>query len=312
MPEIHLTGLQSRSSLSYRAALGLLQAVQEIPQMAGSKLSWTSGYNKHAVLTTEAVELEEMLDLLDDFYAVRVDDPRWRASGGKEGKKRYQPNHTMTRERYREMVREFESHPHRLAWIRGSATDQAKHPTKTGSAMYTGWDTCRGGSLTSIHSKAVEVLGGIAKHSKRREAIATTLLGPWARQDDMNSMGWDERQIMSNARLGTSTSNLRKTTELMAMVFAIESLATYPVNARDGKARTAGMDGRQVTWVTWEKPVGYETVVAIVDHPLFHQKAPDPSVLGALGVTGLYRCYLKRNPNTQGKTDQVTRSFRVF
>jgi len=239
-----------------------------------------------------------LFDLLDVFYQERVKDPRWFVSGR---------DHKISCEGYREAAHQFEEHRHRLAWLHGVATDQAKD--KKGMAASTLWDTCGGSGHQSVLSKATEVLEKIAKHKNRRQAIQTTLLGPWARQDACKAMGWDDYQNVSNARLGMSVEDLPPQSELMALVLAIESLALYPVGSHNGQARTAGTLKNLITWATWGSPVGYDTVVAIIDHPALHEEKPDYSMLRALGFTGVFRAF---KSGESGRAKQISRSCCLF
>lgn len=296
MDEIKLTGLQGSQVLGFRSALGLVSAVQELPGYAGTRLAWEDGL---AVLHSPRSE-GELLSDLDEFYKTRGRDPRWGWAG--RPPKKGAPHRKGSADRYLEMVREFESHPHRLAWLRGTATDQlvVSHASRGTITACTLWEFWNGMAYTSVLTKAQKVMEKIGRHPGRASQIESTLFGPWLRDCQEPAMGWDPDQGHLNAQLGVSVKATPKTTELFAMVLAIESLALYPVNIRGGRVHTAGFsaNGKFCTWPLWRRPLLPNVITAVLDHPAFHREKPDREELRALGVASVFRAQRVRDPNT--------------
>lgn len=302
MTDIKLTGLKAHDSLGYRAALGVLQVCEEMPETSGSQLSFQEGT---AVLTTPDLDRDVLLDLLERFYERRHEDPRWYVAEG----------HGVSFEHYREMAREFETAPHRLAWLRGTVTDQESYKDPRRCA-HTRWDTMRGGQRTSIFSVARGLVKKAADRQDRRSVLESTLFGPWSRDDDTNPIGWDIQQAISAAQTGTSIKNIEKRTDLFAMMFAVESLCLFPVNAKNGRRETAGFRNGVTTWGTWRNPVGIDTVRALIDYPTLHelqeetqqkQRQQQIHELRVLGFTEAFRAELR----FRNKVGYVTRPHRV-
>lgn len=291
MPEIHAKGLRSDIPLAYRAALGLLQVMQEIPELTETKLSWMQETDSapYAVYHTESAHLEKVLEILEDTYRERVNDPRWSCA-----------NKKISVDEYRERAREFaRSNPDRLAWLRGLATDQALHKGRPVSTL---WDFYQGASHLTLLKTAATVIQAFAKTENRVDQMRATIMGEWSRSadPDIKTLNWDDEIRVPAARTGTSISNTKIPTDLPAMVWALESLPFFPVHARGGKTATAGFVAHggnyRHTWVTWSAPVSRDTVRSLIDHPALHAENPDRETLRSLGVTRVFRSWRVPDP----------------
>lgn len=290
MPEIRLTNLRAENSFEFRAACGLLHVLSERPAWSESTLRWRDG-----VATLDAPSSEEaLLDELDDIYSTRAEDPRW-SWAQEEGQ-----IHRGTVSDYRRALESFSDHPGRVAWVRGTGTDQVvesilrKGKKEQRTFLLTGtsqFDFKAGGSGTSIFTVTRSTLRNLCVALSRREIISDGLFEGRIQHKVKHHLNWIAEQSIPGAYLGTTLKLVPKTAQLFLLALACESLAMFPVNARGGSPITAGFtsNGRMFSWGSWARPLRRDAVQRVLDYQELHRDQPDIAKLRDVGFTAAYR-----------------------
>jgi len=279
MPEILLKNMRGDDALLFRSACGLIHVLSELPRWAASTLRWEGTF---AVLGAPG-DLEDLVADLDNVYATRVDDPRWSWASRGRG----------TREEYRAAIAVHQDHAGRLAWIRGTGTDQVD-VTKSGEPCTAGssFDSKQGGSYKSIFTVAWTSMRSMAERPSRADVILDALLHGELVEVVDHHLNWLPQQPRGGAWAGKRLEMIHKTCQPFVLALAVESLALFPVNGRGGRrARTAGFtaDGQAFSWGLWSRPVDRDSLQMILDHPALHDDEIKQDDLRALGFHAAFR-----------------------
>lgn len=304
MSDVQITGLRADDLFQFRATCGLLQVLSEIQDWGGTTLRWDGCTPVLGIQQTR----EELVVVLDHLYATRAEDPRW-----------WWPRdpaspHRGTVDDYRTALRAFADHPSRLAWVRGTATDQviqknAKGLWVTGRTLF---EFKKGGGHKSIFLTTRKTMQQLGEIEDRQGCIAEALFEGRALHDIDHHMNWIAEQTMPTAYLGASIENFPKTASLFHLALVFESLAMFPVHGRGGYSTTVGFssDGRAFSWGTWSRPLTRDAVQRVLDYSELHREEPDVGKLGDVGFTAVYRAGCVQTSNK--KDTLFTRPHLLF
>jgi hypothetical protein len=328
-----LTGLRGDDSYSFRATLGLLSLLQEMEGWEDSKLHW------EGVVPILTAPREDLVESLVTLMANRDQDPRWSWAGLKDETPKKAPSkkekpkwkHYGTLSQYREKIQEFEegSSPGALRWLRGVATDQVvnekKEKNEAGedqivqAASPTPWDFKKGGGHQSVLSVAQDTYAKCKEFSPEdwKSRISKTLFGPWLMEDkDISGMGWVSAHVRSNAQFGQSIKNISRPLNLIAHLFVIESLSLFPVYGVNGQVSAPGfkrIEGKKTfTYPLWSNPLGFDSTMAVLDHPGFLNPTVNSKVLTNLGCLRVFRCSILPDPNQTNGPEYIITPVEIF
>lgn len=285
--DILLPGLVGSHPLGAMAAFGLLRVCSEIPDLAGARLRWIWDQDWRAVLRApQAVGREELIEQL----VLRQKDRSLSVFDWSDDIK-------VDPGMYREQI---------LAHIINSSLCsrlEADYFAAYGSEMVIDKTSKGNVKPTAMHMTAGQqkFLKLISKDlsksmsKKTAEAYDEALFGPWRREDNVNSFGWDPSAKRLHALRHRAPSSDVFHCVRAAIWLAVEALPLYPTAAISGRLQTTGFTATRpmiFSWPIWEPPIGLDTLRTLI------MTSDSKASLLRRGVTSIYRS--ERAESSQG------------
>jgi hypothetical protein len=285
--DILLPGLVGSNPLGAMAAFGLLRVCSEISGLTGARLYWTWDQDWRAVLSTQQIvgreELIEQLVLHQKGRSLSVFN--W----GDDIK--------INPEEYRELMRSHiinSSLYHRLDadYFAAYGSEMVKDKTSKGNVKPTALH------MTAGQQKFLKLINkDLAKSMSKKtaEAYGEALFGPWKREDNVNSLGWDPSAKRFHALRHRSPSSDVFHCVRAAVWLAVEALPLYPTAAISGKLQTTGFTADRPVmfrWPIWKPPLGLDALRTLI------MTSDSAKSLLRRGVMAIYRS--ERAESSQG------------
>jgi hypothetical protein len=285
--DILLPGLVGSHPLEAMAAFGLLRVCSEIPDLAEARLHWIWDQDWRAVLRVpQAVGQEDLIEQL----VLRQKDRSLSVFNWSDDIK-------VDPEMYREQI---------LAHIINSSLYSrldADYFAAYGSEMII--DKSKGNvKPTALHMTAGQqkflklISKDLAKSMSKKtaEAYDEALFGPWKREDNVNSLGWDPSAKRLHALRHRAPSNDVFHCVRAAIWLAVEALPLYPTAAISGRLQTTGFKATRrpmtFSWPIWDPPIGLDTLRTLI------MTSDRKESLLRRGVTAIY--HSERAESSQG------------
>jgi len=260
--DIFLPGLVGSNPLGAMAAFGLLRVCSEISDLAGTRLHWIWDQDWRAMLRVpQAVGREELIE-----HLVLCQKDRSLSVFNWSDDIKVDP------ETYREQMLSHiinSSLYHRLA-LHMTAGQQ---------------------KFLKLISK--DLAKSMAK--KTAQAYDEALFGPWRREDDINSLGWDPSAKRLHALRHRSPSSDVFHCVRAAIWLAVEALPLYPTASISNRLQTTGFTmirPMMFSWPIWGPPISLDTLRTLI------MTSDSKTSLRRRGVKAIY--HSERAESSQG------------
>jgi len=257
--DIFLPGLVGSNPLGAMAAFGLLRVCSEISDLAGVRLHWNWDQDWRAMLRVpQAVCREELIEQLvlrqkdrslsvfnwsDD---IKVDPETYREQ---------MLSHIINSSLYRRQEADY---------FAAYGSEMVKDKTSKGNVKPTALH------MTAGQQKFLKLISkDLAKSMSQKTAQAydEALFGPWRREDNINSLGWDPSAKRLHALRHRSPSSDVFHCVRAAIWLAVEALPLYPTAAISGRLQTTGFTmirPMMFSWPIWEPPISLDTLRTLI------------------------------------------------
>jgi hypothetical protein len=275
--DILLPGLVGSHPLGAMAAFGLLRVCSEFSDLAGARLHWIWDQDWRAVLRApQAVGREYLIEQL----VLRQKDRSLSVFNWSDDIK-------VNPETYREQM---------LSHIINSSLYsrlEADYFAAYGSEMVIDKTSKGNVKPTALHMTAGQqkflklISKDLAKSMSKKtaEAYDEALFGPWRREDNVNSLGWDPSAKRLHALRHRAPSNDVFHCVRAAIWLAVEALSLYPTAAISGRLQTTGFTMTRpmmFSWPIWEPPISLDTLRTLI------MTSDSKASLRRRGVTAIY------------------------
>jgi hypothetical protein len=285
--DILLPGLVGSHPLEAMAAFGLLRVCSEISDLASARLHWKWDQDWRAVLRApHAVGREELIEQL----VLRQKDRSLSVFNWSDDIK-------VIPEIYREQM---------LSHIINSSLYsrlEADYFAAYGSEMVIDKTSKGNVKPTAMHMTAGQqkflklISKDLAKSMSKKtaEAYDEALFGPWRREDNINSLGWDPSAKRLHALRHRAPSSDFFHCVRAAIWLAVEALPLYPTAAISGRLQTTGFRATRpmiFSWPIWKPPISLDTLRTLI------MTSDSKASLLRRGVTAIY--HSERAESSQG------------
>lgn len=285
--DIFLPGLVGSNPLGAMAAFGLLRVCSEISDLAGTRLHWIWDQDWRAMLRVpQAVGREELIE-----HLVLCQKDRSLSVFNWSDDIKVDP------ETYREQMLSHiinSSLYHRLEadYFAAYGSEMIKDKTSKGNVKPTALH------MTAGQQKFLKLISkDLAKSMAKKTAQAydEALFGPWRREDDINSLGWDPSAKRLHALRHRSPSSDVFHCVRAAIWLAVEALPLYPTASISNRLQTTGFTmirPMMFSWPIWGPPISLDTLRTLI------MTSDSKTSLRRRGVKAIY--HSERAESSQG------------
>ena len=285
--DILLQGLVGSNPLGAMAAFGLLRVCSEIPDLEGARLHWTWDQDWRAVLRApQAVGQEDLIKQLvlhQKDRSLGVFNWSEDIKVNPETYREQMLSHSVNSSLYRRLDADY---------FAAYGSEMVKDKTSKGNVKPTDLH------MTAGQQKFLKLINkDLAKSMSKKtvEAYDEALFGPWRREDNVNSLGWDPSAKRLHALRHRAPSSDVFHCVRAAVWLAVEAMPLYPTAAISGKLQTTGFTAtrpRMFSWPIWKPPIGLDTLRTLI------VTSDSTASLLKRGVTAVYRS--ERAESSQG------------
>lgn len=319
--KIPLTGLTGSNPLGAMAAFGLLRILSLDEQHAGTRLSWTFTTDWHAVLHSNTLDAESLVEWLLEFQAGRADSDflEWNRDI-KVQPDMFRDHLLNARSRLIEStISERSSATERCDFLAafGSESVLQKGGSGKGCVKPTAFHMSAGKQMFLDAVRKAKQFTDVAwidpKRKKQkprvdacRSVLREALFGPWKRSDKCQSLNWDPATEATHALSYEKPTDAGVFSTVGAVSLAIESLPLFTACPAGDSLHTSGFNrsGNEFRWPIWETPLTFTTTAALLRHPLVYcsttdSRSPiDRALLGVVSVFASLRIADSNGKNT--------------